>query len=573
MLRELADTLGTIGVASHPENLDQIWEASDEHAKVMVCLLEDIPRAVVRPIIECLQRLCDARSGLATPQAPQLCRVITHLGTDPRSYREAVHTLRAIERVLAPDTKLDDFVGRCLGVLDKEGVLGRRRLSQLARFLRALDKRPGTLVLHKRMLSVGDDDLLLSDLHDLHGHLGHHSSLWGPRAASEVLYPQTHSYGTLTKVKMPVRGTLVVDEPSLALIPARTAQPEWQRVDPIPKGLTVADPQTEMQPYLHLTGSVDDPDLRSTLDVLYLGLRVVDSIVQKQWMNRLRLLVRLHDAPGNRACYRPDTAELHLWRGPMSGWAVVHELAHAIDDNLFDGPGLASDQHGHPLASFAAIVRPEYRSVAEERTRWVWDGTISHNFHGSLQAAATSGQTVPLAEVLDSIPWPEPFWRVISEQLVIREEPVDEQSVNEAFGQPMGEGAHRLLNVLQWGLVRDEQSRALIDWKKAKEVFFEQELNYSLSNREIFARFFDQYARLYWNQIGRPYGPTARPGDLNPHVLAAHVPTFHGALVEAQIIDMGHITGFAGAQYVEDTVGAVGVAAVLIGIGADLIRP
>lgn len=573
MLRELADAMGTIGVASHPENLDQIWETSPEHAKVLVCLLEDIPRAIVRPIVECLKPLCNERSGIASPQAAQLCRVVTHLGTDPRSYREGVRTLRTIERIIESDDKLDDFVGRCLGLLDKEGVLGRRRLNQLARFLRALDKRPGTLVLNKKMLSVGDDDLLLTDLRDLHGHLGHHSKLWGPRAASEVLYPQTHTFGSLTKVKTPVRGTLVVDEPSLALVPAKTAAPEWQRVDPIPKGLTVADPKAEMQPYLHLVGAWDDPDLRSTLDVLYLGLRVVDSIVQKQWMNRLRLLVRLHDTPGNRACYQPETAELHLWRGPMSGWAVVHELAHAIDDNLFDGPGLASDQHGHPLASFAAIVRPEYRGVAEQRANWVWDGTLTKNFSGSLQAAAKSGQTVPLGEVLDAIPWPVPFWRVISEQLVIGTEPVTEQTVTEAFGEPLGEGAHRLFGILQGGLIYDDQRNALIDWKKAKAAFLEQELNYLLSNREIFARFFDQYARLYWNQLGRPYGPTTRPGDLDPYVLAAHVPTFHEALVEAQIIDMGHITGFSGDQYVEDTVGAVGVAAILFGIGADFIRP
>jgi len=565
--------MGTIGVASHPESIDQIWEASPEHAEVLVCLLEDIPRSIVRPIVECLKPLCHERSGIATPQAAQLCRVLTHLGTDPRSYREGVRTLQTIERIIEPDIRLDDFVGRCLGRLDKEGVLGRRRLNQLARFLRALDKRPGTLVVDKRMLSVGDDDLLLTDLHDLHGELGHHSKLWGPRAASEVLYPQTQAFGALAKVQTPVRGTLVVREPSLALVPARSTRLEWQRVDPIPEGLTVPDPKAELTPYLHLVGSWDDPDLRPTLDVLYLGLRVVDSIVQKQWMNRLRLLVRLHDEPGNRSCYEPDTGELHLWRGPMSGWAIVHELVHAIDDNLFDGPGFASDQHGHPLASFAAIVRPDYRGVSEDRAKALWDGLVAKNFKGSLEAAARSGQTVPLQEVLDAVPWPEPFWKVICEQLVLSQDALTDQDVAQAFGQPMGPGAQSVLSVLQWGLTTNEGGQHLIDWKKARRAFLEEELHYMLSSREIFARFFDQYARLYWNQIGRPYGPHTRPGDIDPHVLAAHVPTFHEALVEAQIIDMGHITGFAGGQYVEDTVGAVGLAAVLLGIGADFIRP
>ena len=574
ILEDLADSLSKIGICSHPEGMSQIFDISKGHSEVLVSILERLPAATIRPIVECFHRLSKGGYGAETPQREQIFWLATHLGIDPRSYREAVRTLLAFSHVLRTDPELDEISGRCLRVLNDQGVLGLRRIRELARFLVALDKRPGKLRIKGCELFIGDEDLNLHDLEEFSVQLNHHSKLWGKRAAAQVLFQSSQSFGALTRVRTPLRGTLVVDEPSLALIPGRSMVMAWSTVHPIPDSLKVANPAVEMAPYIDLCLESDwrDPELRSMLDVIYAGLRVVSSIVQTKWMSRLRLRAVIHREVANRACYRPDIGEIHFWRGPLSAYSVVHEMAHAIDDLLFDGPGLASDHDGHPLASFAAIVRPEYRPMAEKRAQFIWRGSLEGNFSDKVAKTAMSGGKSLLSEVIDSIDWPKPFMAVVAEQLLVNMEPLDQDEVDGAFGERMGSDTLRLLNMLQHGIVRDGRGAFVVDWERSRSWFMQQELDYLLSNREIFARFFDQYARLYWNDIGHPYGPVVRPGDLDPFVLHANVPEFHTALLEAQIIDMGHIQTYGKEEAILNTAAALGISAVLIGVGADLIR-
>lgn len=523
LLLRLADAFHTIGVTSHPENMRQIWASSSDHAKLLVSILEGLPRATVRPVIDCVRRLCEMSPDLRTSASGlQLCRVAMHLGTDPRSYREAVRTFRVMADMLDSDCHLDELVGRCLEVLEREHVLGLRSISRIARFLRSLDRRPGTLVLKGSCVSVADDDMDLTFLKNLLQELDHYSPLWGSRAATEVLHPDVQRYGA-------------VDVP----VPASLVPAESELLSPLPSPLTVPDPVSEVRPFLVVSGVAGHED-KDTMDALYLSMRIVDSIVQKMWMNRFRLHVVIQDGPGNHLRYH--SGALHVPRGRFTPWDLVRQMAHAIDDQLFDGPGFASDHVSHPLASFASIVRPFMRSSAEDMASSSWDRWISRWFDGSLAHAVRSGHTTPRIEVCQE---------------------VGPSGLSEAEAS----GDERLLRMCS------DSSSDVVDWSQIKDDFIQQELQRLLSNRHVFSRFFEQYARLYWHQLGRPYGPVSLPGDVDPHILAAHVSTFHEALLEAQVIDMGHIHDVFTQEYMETTLGAAGIAALLVGIGADMIRP
>jgi hypothetical protein len=91
-------------------------------------------------------------------------------------------------------------------------------------------------------------------------------------------------------------------------------------------------------------------------------------------------------------------------------------------------------------------------------------------------------------------------------------------------------------------------------------LFLYRQLQYLLSNRELFARFFDQYARMYFAQEGKPYGQTVRPGDASEQVVADNAGHLLQALREAQLQDWADSLGAVAEREVENTVVSTGLA-------------
>jgi hypothetical protein len=576
MLLELTDAMRAIGKGSSSETMEQISSVSVDHHRQLLQILEHLPAATLRPVVECILQICDQRAGLPSQESAHLCRIARHLGVDPRSYREAARTFRVLADQIPTDSELDRVIGGALGVLDERGVLGRRRILELARFFVGANRRPGSVFLDNHLLGVADEDLLLADLVDYNAALQKHSPLWGPQAAALTLYPETQSYGAvLPKVETPLARTLLVDRPARALLPGRTVQRRWLRVDPIPAALKTVDPEKDMAPYVTLEdpSAWQAPERRPTLDVVYAGVRVAMSIVQPLWLNRLRLRVRLVPERGNRACYIADAGEIRVWDGPLSAWSIVHEMAHAIDDVLVVGPGMASEERSNPIHSFTTLVRPHYRDVAERFAKTIWQGMLKNGLDDEVRRRLSKG-LVPLEEVVEGLPWLEPDKRDAVVSLVRDSVEVHESDVRRVLGEdrPLNGGEVPLITALHDSVVEDDQERAWIDINLGWPAFRYAELQYLLSDREIFARFFDQYARLYLAQLGAPYGPSKRPADLDPPELAALVPAFHKAMVEAQVLDLGHIASFTGRRVQEDTVLSIGIAAAMTAVGAGLVR-
>ncbi len=559
--------------------MHRIHQLAPYHWVALDKIVEKVPRSVVRPIIECIGRLCDPHAGLPGADAEPLCRLAKHVGADPRSYREAARTLELLRRQIRANSQLDEVIGNALALLDQQGVTGRKRLLELARFFIAVQRRPDVLGLRDQTLVVGDEDLVLHDLNTYLSELDKHSVLWGPQAAALVLYPDTQQYGatSLPKVKTPLRRTLVVEEAAQVLIPGRSSARRWVRVDPIPAGLKVAEPREaikEMDPFMELVPASAwlEPDRHDTLEVVYAGVRVMAAIVQPLWLSRLRLRVRLQSGALNKASYVQANKEISIWEGPLSAWAMVHELAHAVDDALLDTSGFASDKPGHPLNAFTDMVRPAYRDVAERRSRTIWDGLLKVAFRPDVLSRMRKG-LVSLDDVVAGLRVLNAEERQTARELIASAELLEPGRVDRAFDRPTDPGAFLLLASLQEGLVTDDQGQPWIDIEAAYGPFRHEQLVYLLSGHEIFARFFDQYARLYFRQLGAPYGPNCKSADLEPDELARWVPDFHTAMVEAQLLDLGHIATFKGKQTETDTLVAGGLAALLAAIGADIVKP
>ena len=94
ILTELAAALQTIGVGSKPELMKVLDKVSRDHHLLLAQILERLPSATVKPVVETVIALTDPTSGIpGTEKVHQLAR---HLGLDPRSYREAAKTLELL---------------------------------------------------------------------------------------------------------------------------------------------------------------------------------------------------------------------------------------------------------------------------------------------------------------------------------------------------------------------------------------------------------------------------------------------------------------------------------------------
>lgn len=579
LLLELAEAMYAIGRAGTPDVVEQVESVAPAHSKVLRRVLEDIPQATIRPIVECLVQLCDQRSGFVSDDAADLCRLVCHLGVDPRSYREAARALLFLGEHIEPDSQLDGLVGRALAVLNDNGVLGRRRMLQVMRFLVGLQRRPRTVVLRSAVLHVADEQLSLADLETYDEALKHHSTLWGPKAAALALYPDTQKYGAvdLEKIHAPLTRTLTVERPARVLLPGRSAQRRWLRVDPIPQALTHPEPIQDMAPFIQLDppGRWATPEMRSTLEVVYAGARVAFSIVQALWLSRLRLTMKIVDEPGNKSCYMPGDKAIYVWRGPMSAWSVIHEIAHAIDDVLHDGPGFASSEPRNPLHGFVTLVRPHYRDVAERRARTLWNGMLRNGTSEAMASRLRAG-LVPVDDVVDSLGWLRPELRPAIRQLITDDRPPGMTQLLHAIagsGQPLHGGELSLLQALNESHVTAPDGTDQINVELGWEPFRHAQVSYLLSDHELFARFFDQYARMYMAQLKAPFGPTTAPGFLEAGEFAALVPIFHKAMLEAQVLDLGHISRKKGRDLHHDTLFSIGIAGLMTLVGAGIIEP
>lgn len=577
MLLELEEAMRSISLGSRPENLEQIEDASRHHHALISQILEHVPAAVVQPVVECIVQLTDPRAGLPSPDCVALRETALRLGSDPRSYQEASDILEQLAEQVPEGSHLDQVLGSALTLLDQRGVLGRKRLFELARFLVGVERRPGTLTTDNQVLAVADEDLLLSDLKEYNDSLRQHSSLWGPQAAAMVLYPETQRFGALLeKVRPSMHRTLTVDRPSRALLPGRTLKQRWIRIDPVPPQLKRIDPIADIDPYVQFLPLERwrDPKMRDALDAAYAGVVIAMAIVQPLWLSKFKLQIYLVDEPGNKACFIPEKSQIYIWSGPLAVWSVVHEMAHVIDDMLYPGPGNASEQPGHPLNAFTALVRPYYRDVCEKRAESIWMGMIKNGISEPIRRRLRRGLT-PLEDVLGGLGWLRDEERPAVRELLLNEVDIEPDQLDAALapGHRLNGGELPLLLGLQDSIVELPDGELLVNIQHGWDLFRFTELNYLLSDREIFARFFDQYCRLYLNQLGAPYGIAVRPGDLPPTELAALVPTFHKAMMDAQLLDLGHVVRFHGRELESDTILSLGVAAGLLALGVEFIRP
>jgi hypothetical protein len=482
ILGRAASALAQIGRGSDIDQLQRIYEVAPHHGQALERLIERIPSATLRPVVESALRITDPDAGLPVPDAKRLRRAALHAGHDPRSYREGVRILGLLQEAVTPGSLLDRTWGRALQLLDDKRVLGMKRLVALGRFLEAVERRPSAMVLRGANLQVGDDVLALPVLEDHLASLRHHSQMWAAQAASLVLYADTHQYGaqSLPQVRTPHRQTLLPSETSLAFLPGRTAERQWMKIDPVPAQLQI---ESSDQAIHEMRAIVDlwpidawrAPEARSTLQVVYAGVRVAMAIVQPLWLARFKVGIELDEGEGP-ACYVADGRKIRISRGPLSAWSIVHELAHAIDDVVLEGDGFASDKPGHPLCAFADLVRPAYRRVAEDRARSLWIQLLDETVGSTMRVRLEQG-LVPLHQVLEGIHGLEPEEQESAAELVVGDQELGEAEVRAKISE-VGPGGVVLLGALQDGYVEDSEGHGFIDIEEAYRTFLHDQLLY-----------------------------------------------------------------------------------------------
>lgn len=582
-LEEISGLISAVGASRKPQLMEHLEETSPEHHEALQRVLEALPTAIVKPIVECITALTDPSFGLSGHQRiNQICR---HLGTDPRSYREATRTLEVLASQIYLDEKLDTLTGEALQVLDDNGILGLKTADKIGRFLLSTERRNGQMHRAGTQLWVTDDKHELQDWKDLSTELRYHDTLWGPRAASEVLYKATHAkenaiskFGStrITEVvehRLPFfedlipNETLVVSEPTVVMLPTADMERAWVKVDPIPPHLLEGKSQYELfetvNRYVQLDPAFHDPALLPTLQAIYVSILAFATVVQPTWIYQMQhVSIRLDtgNTPQNYAAYRPETKTIWVSNAPLSAWAILSELAHALDDELWDPDGFASGQAGNPLANLASILRPYYSTIANKRAEFVFENMMERTVPKE-PLEGWRKKPLPIPPLLEAMQIPENKRDLVDDILccwpsLLETLPRGIAMEQLGFERGQGRGEILLLTALQEGVIQGPNG-LVIDFEKMKKAFLELEVGYYLASHEVFSRFFSQYVRMYWAQNGLPFGPAVLPGDLDPQTVANLTPLFHDALMRAQILDRDHRSDLLDQEELRQKVAAI----------------
>lgn len=562
-LDELSGMFRVVAKAQHPDFLSFLEPDGADHKRVLLDIFERLPRSKVRVVVDTMAALTDPTYGL--PGHETLNAVVRNLGDEPRSYREARRVFDVLSSQLEQSEKLNKLAGQAFELLDENGVLGMKSTDWLARLVHAVDTRRDRWLLHEvrggTELVMREDRYLLSDLKELRDSLSYHDPLWGRRAASRVLYPATHSKALkkeevgssrLSKAHLPVLDslpfiekvlpyeTLTVDEPSVVLLPTRNLERAKVRFDPIPEQLVQGRSNEELYDFVSTYFDLDRAFLehRKTLEVIYISVYAFVTVVQSEWIHQLKpVRISLRQASErNYAAYEPAEKQIWISTAPLSAWALLAELAHALDDELWDPPGFASGEGGNPLANFAEVVRPYYASQGQKRAESVYDAMVESAFSGPIEA-----KTISLSDLMDRAQL-DPRLRGLIFQAILTfdfEDAAVRAQVRKLFGfdQGRGRGEMLMMQALSRAIVQDSDGTPLVSVPAFRDAFIELEMAYILAPHELFSRFFSQYTRMYWAQQGFPFGPSSLPGDIGPEQVAELSAMFNDALLRAQELD------------------------------------
>lgn len=560
-LRETSALLRAMGACRKPDLLERLERVSVDHHRVLLALLEELPGAMTRPVMAALAYLTSPGSGF--PGKENIFSLVSRLGHDPRSCREASRQLDSLASCIEEDSVFDGVVGRALSRMNDEGVLRMSEADTVSRFLFSGSRHLGEMTLFGGSLSFLGESHKISDWISMLERVRKEEPLAGPRAASLALYAGTHSkidrldaYAGDREVqvieRLPVLDsilpdeTLVVRERSRVLLPSSTMERSWIAVDPIPNHLTEGVPSSDLfdfvSVYLRPDRMLLEPELRSTLEVVYVSTLAMATVVSPEWIGQLRgVEVRVMSSGSkNFSAYEPQTRTIWISTSPLSAWSLLHELAHAIDDELFDGPGMASEQAGSSLGAMADLLRPHYRAMAEARARWVCEAMLSRGLGEDLTKRLRK-ETLPLIEVLNEVDRDRAdllFSIVVSGGDL--HYPEARSAARALLGHTEGDGRGQilLLAAVQDGLVWGPDGVPRVDIEEMETSVVDFETSYFLASPELFARLFSQYVRMFWRQNGWAFGPDRLPGDLEPETVPVLVPMLHDALLRTQVMDI-----------------------------------
>lgn len=587
-IRELAALLSTIGTHSRPQLFEAMQRESPEHAAVLEELVQRIPARVYRPIVELVIALTKPGFGLPGMEPPN--QVARHLGTDVRSFREASRNLKILAKIVQQNPLLNRTTGEGVQLLEDRGALALEPIEAIARMLHGLGRRKNHLELQGHLLLATDEKHNVDDWKDQVKQLEEHDPLWARRAASRVLYAETHRKApnnpeetrSNTHVDLPVLGDIlpneevVVEEAQILPLPAESYTLEqFGATKTIPPGLIQGQSTKDLTDWLRLfvrlDPAFDKTENREILEAVYLSVYAFASITQDDWVWRLRdVSISLDEQSGrDTATYQPRTRTITLTRGPRSAWALLSELAHATDHILSGQPLMfATSIDDHPLCHFVEVARPHYRPGAEQRARELWALVEKNLFSRQLKEAFAQGP-VPVEKAIEQIGEPgvpSPlFVEVVTNYSWDLKKARNRERLREAqgFSPQQGRSEIVLLTAMQRALVQRGIHLA-IDPEKLKNAFVDLETEYALSPHEIFARYLNQYTRLFWADQENPFGPESLPGEISRREVVDLSKEFQDAYSRAQVMDIEALQGKTAEQSLQQQAVAIGLSAITL---------
>lgn len=534
--RWLSTWMQQIGIAGHPEALERIDNVSRLHKEILERTLEVIPKATAASVRECGLAFFTARKL----QAPR--ELLGEHLVDPRSYRAFAHDLGVLADELERDPVTDHELGICLTELDARGGLGLETLRDLSLFLISVDQSDGHEPLTARgsLLIQGDTHLDVHQLEAFRRSLQKHNPLWGPRAVARALNQDTGTVQFSGLLAPEVSwGTSLRMTPDASLEWLEPGVPEWAHVD--------AEEICKIEEFVDFDPQLDEASKAS----IYLAVRVIESIVQGAWLTRFKVQVRVDPTLGPWVCQQ--RSKRTLWCGLealRTPCTLVAELGRALDDHMVHEHGYASEQETEDLCAFVDMVRPEV--IRAQRPK--------------IEArAARQMESVVLRKLKENEG--ENFIDHIEGSLgtlVRMEEEPDPARVRRTLT------TYNEIDALDF--IRLGRTGARFDPDLAERLFIAKRLREATEGPQIFASFLEQYARLYWMQQKRAYGPRTLYHDLDPFVLVNHVSMFHSALATAQVRDLKEVKASRGELLTETAIGALGLSGVMGVFGLGIIK-